>query len=133
MKTILRIFLASLFSLWVISNTINGFKINGGWQNYLLASAFFTFILIFIKPILKLLFLPINFFSLGLLSWLVNVAILYLLTVLVSQITISPWKFNGLSYQGITLPPYYFNQILTFIVVALVLSFLVNFINWLAK
>lgn len=133
MKTLIRIFLFSLFSLWLTPSLIGGLKISGGWQIYLLSAAVLGGIYLFVRPILKLLFFPINLVSLGLLSWLTNVAVLYLLTLVVPQITISAWQFPGFSYQGIIVPSCPLNQIATFIVVALTLSLIINFLVWLSR
>lgn len=133
MKRLARIFLFSLFALWLTPNLIGGFKIVDGAQTYVIGGATLGFIYLFIKPVLRLFFLPINLASLGLLSWLVNVAVLYLLTMIVPQVKISPWQFPGISYQGLVIPPYSFNQIATFILVSFVLSFIINFLAWLSR
>ncbi|MCL4382992.1 MAG: phage holin family protein [Patescibacteria group bacterium] len=133
MKTLLRLFLYSTFALWLTQVVSGGLKIAGGLETQIIAGAALAFIYLFVKPILKLFFLPINLLSLGLLSWLINVAILYVLTLMVPQITISAWQFSGLSYQGFSLPSYYFSQTTSFVASALILSFFINFLVWLSK
>lgn len=133
MKTILRLFLASLAGLWLTRYFISGFKIMGGFENLLIATLALTLIHLIAKPILKILFMPINLLSLGFLSWIINVAILYLLTKLVPYVIVSKWHFPGFEYQGILLPASDLNQIMVFILVSFLLSFVVNFFVWLAK
>lgn len=133
MKTLFRLFLGSFLGLWLTQKLVAGFKIPESWQTFLLASAALTFIYIFIKPILRLFFLPINLLSLGLLSWLINVAVLYLLTLFIPAISVSAWEFPGISYQGFVIPAYNLSQIATFVVTALTLSFIINFLVWLSK
>lgn len=133
MKRLVRIFLFSLFALWLTPNLIESFKIVGGIETYIVGGAILAFIHFFVKPILRLFFLPINLASLGLLSWVVNVAVLYLLTLIVPQIKISAWNFPGASFEGFIVPPYHFNQITTFILVSFVLSFTINFLSWLSR
>lgn len=133
MKKLLRTFLFSLFALWFVPQVMGGFQLEGDGQTYLAGAAVLAFIYIFIKPLLKLFFLPINFLSLGLLSWLVNVAVLYLLTMIVPQVRIAAWSFPGLAYQGFTVPAYHLNQTANFILVSFVLSFIVNFLSWISK
>lgn len=133
MKTLLRTSLFSLFALWLTTQLVGGFKIVGDWQTYILGATVLAFIYIFVKPILRLFFLPINFLSLGLLSWLVNVALLYLLTLMVPQVQISAWQFPGISYQGIVIPSYYLNSMTNFVLVSFVLSFIINFLSWLSR
>ena len=97
-----------------------------------MASAVLTLIYLIVKPILKILLLPINLLSLGFLGWIINVAILYLLTKLIPSVAISPWHFPGFEYKGILIPQYDFNQMMVFILVSFLLSFMVNFINWIS-
>ncbi len=133
MKTLLRVFLGSLLGLLITQKLVGGFKIPNHLQTVVFAAGALTFIYVFVRPILKLLFLPINLLSLGLLSWLINVAVLYLLTLLVPQISISAWQFPGVSYQGFIIPAYNLSQIGTFIVTALTLSLIINFLVWLSR
>ena len=132
MKSILRMFLASLAGLWVCQSFIPSFRISGGIENLLMASAVLTLIYLIVKPILKILLLPINLLSLGFLGWIINVAILYLLTRLIPSVTVSSWHFPGFAYQGILIPQYDLNQMMVFILVSFLLSFVVNFINWIS-
>lgn len=133
MKSILRLYLASLAGLYVCQYFISGFKINGGVENLLISSGALALIYLIAKPILKILMLPINLLSLGLLSWVINVAILYLLTRLVPYISVSAWYFPGFSYRGFLLPASELNEMMVFILVSLLLSFVINLSSWLAK
>lgn len=133
MKGLLRSYLINLFTLWFTSKVILGLKVNGGWQTYLFAAAVLTGIIIFIKPLLKLLFLPINFLTLGFLSWIINVTILYLLTLFVSQIKIVPFEFVGFSYQGFIIPKISFGIFESFLVTSFVISIISNFLTWLYR
>lgn len=133
MKGLLRSYLINLFALWLASQLILGFRINGDWQTYLFAAAVLTAIIIFVKPLLKLLFLPINFLTLGFLSWIINVIILYLLTLFVTQIEVSPFEFPGFSYNGFVAPKFYLGTFESFIATSFVLSLVGNFLNWLYR
>lgn len=110
-----------------------GLKVNGGWPTYLFAAAVLTGIIIFIKPLLKLLFLPINFLTLGFFSWIINVVVLYLLTLFVSQIKIIPFEFVRFSYQGFVIPKISFGIFESFLVTSFVISITSNFLTWLYR
>lgn len=131
MKGLLRNFLINLFTLWTTAHLVLGFKINGGIETYLFGSFILSLILIFIKPLLKILFLPINFLTLGLFSWVVNVAVLYLLTLFVPQIEVAPFQFPGFSHQGFTIPAFYLNSFESYLATSFVLSIISNFLTWL--
>lgn len=62
----------------------------------LLASLVLTFLQSIIKPILKILFLPINIITLGLFSLVINVFILWLATFLVPGLKIEPTILFGI-------------------------------------
>jgi putative membrane protein len=133
MKGLLRIFLFCLFALWLTPNFISAFKIIGDFKTLVISAIVLSLIYLFIRPILNIFFLPINLLSLGLLSWLTNVAVLYLLTFFVPQIKITNWQFSGISYEGFIVPAYHFNQLLTYIIVSLFLTIVINFLTWLCR
>ena len=133
MKGLLRSFLINLFTLWLTSQIALGLKLESGWQTYILGAIVLSLILIFIKPLLKLLFLPINFLTLGFFSWIVNVVVLFLLTIFVPQIKILPFQFLGFSYQGFTIPQIHFGLFESFIVISFIISIVSNFFTWLCR
>jgi putative membrane protein len=63
----------------------------------ILASLVLTILQKLIKPILKILFLPINIVTLGLFSLVINVFLLWLATFLVPGLNIQPMVINGLA------------------------------------
>jgi len=63
----------------------------------ILASIVLTLLQRVIKPILKILFLPINIVTLGLFSVVINVFILWLATFLVPGLEIQPMTIGGLA------------------------------------
>lgn len=132
MKSLLRNFLVCLTTLYLVTLFDKGFRVEGDLQIFLTTAAVFTLIALFLKPLLKILFFPINLLSLGLFSWLINVAVLYLLTFFVPQVKVLVWDFSGFSYQQFTLPAYHFTVIINFIFISFILSFCQNFLNWLS-
>ena len=131
MKKILRIFLYTLFSFYLTSLLIKGFVFTAGFKSLVYSAVVFTLINIFIKPLIKLLTLPLNFLSLGLFSWLVNIFLLYLLTIIFPEIKITPWVFNRFSAFGFVIPQIKFTIFYTLVLVSFLFSFSINFLNWL--
>ena len=68
--------LINLFALFLVSNIMHGIVIHG-WQTFVAASIVLSFINLFLKPILKVIFLPINILSLGFFTLIINAVILY--------------------------------------------------------
>jgi len=126
MKYILRCFLFNAFSLWLTGQIIPGIQINGGWQGTLTTSLVLTLLMLIIRPLLKILFIPINIMTFGLLAWAVNVIVVYLLTFLVPAVVIIPWIFPGFSYFGFIVPSFPVSYILSLIIVTVILTVFTN-------
>ena len=86
-----------------------------------------------LKPILSLLTLPLNLLTLGLFGWLLNALFVYLLTIVVPQISIANYVFPGFANNGFSLPSVSLSGFQTTILVAFTLSLICNFIFWLFK
>lgn len=129
MKYLLRVFLFHSFSLWFVSQILPALRINGGWQVLLFAGFVLSLLMLLIAPILKILFIPINLLTFGLLSWFINVIVLYLLTFFVSGVEVTAWTFPGWSFAGFVLPEIAFSSFVSFILVSLAVSMLVNLLH----
>lgn len=87
-RLILSLF-SNLIALWVAVYFIKGFEITPGFTNFFLVAGVFTFLNIFIRPILKLILSPVIVLTLGLAIFLINALMLYLLDKLLINITIA--------------------------------------------
>lgn len=76
MYNFIIVVLINLFALFLVSNIMHGIVIHG-WQTFIAASIVLSFINLFLKPILKVIFLPINILSLGFFTLIINAVILY--------------------------------------------------------
>ena len=65
------------------------------WTTLVGAGLVLAVLNIFVRPVLKLLFLPINIITLGVFSWIINVFILWLATRIVPGFQIEPTIFLG--------------------------------------
>jgi uncharacterized membrane protein YvlD (DUF360 family) len=129
MKYIARVFLFNVFALWFTSQIFPGFKIQGSWQSVIIAGIVLSILMIFIRPILKILFIPINILTFGVLSWFVNVIVLYLLTVLLTEVEILPWVFMRTDYYGFVIPEIHFSYFVTLILSAISITFFSNLLH----
>ncbi len=126
MKYLLRVFLFNTFSLWLVSQIIPAMVVAGEWPTLLFAGFILSILMLLVAPLLRILFIPINIITFGLRSWAVNVIVLYLLTVFVAEVTISPWTFPGASWAGFVIPSIDLSYTVSLIVVSLAVSFLAN-------
>lgn len=129
MKHIIRVFIYNVFGLWLTSQILPAITIRGNWQVILISGIILSLLMLFIKPLLKILFIPINILTFGLLSWFINVIVIYILTLLVPQVIISAWKFPGITYMGFAVPAYEFNFLLSLILVSLAITFITNLLH----
>lgn len=99
-------------SLWVLSYVLPTITVSD-WTALLLASIVMVVLNSFVKPILKLLFLPINIVTLGLFSIVINVVLLWLVTYLVPGFDISNTVLFGL----------HLNQFFSILLVSVLIGF----------
>ena len=106
MKYLIRVFLFNVFALWLASQLYPGIVVAGGWQAILSAGTVLSLLMILVQPVLKILFIPINILTFGLASWLINVIVLYLLTLFVPAVQVVAWVFPGIWWQGVVVPSF---------------------------
>lgn len=129
MKHLAREFLFNAFALWFTSQLIPGFIINNSWLSVLEGAFFLSILTLLVKPILKILFIPINLMTLGLLSWGVNVIVVYLLTVIDLNVKVIPWIFEGFTYGGFVVPATSISYFASLVITTLVLTIFTNLLQ----
>lgn len=133
MKYLVRVFLFNVFGLWLTSQLVPTLVLSSDWQTVLFAGAILSFLMLVVSPILKILFIPINLLTFGLLSWLINVMVIYLLTFLVPQVEIRSWTFPGLAWQGFIIPVVRLNYLAALIVSSLTVTFITNLLHYVSE
>ncbi len=133
MKNFFRNVLYNAFTIYLISQILPGVKVYGGIPTLIFGGLALTLLLAVLKPVLNILAIPFNLVTLGLFSFVVNIIIFYLLTVLVVGITISAFNFPGYEYVGFIIPKIYVNTLFSFLLVSFLQSAIVNFIDWLTR
>lgn len=120
----LKMYVGVTFSLWLTSQILPTLAITPGWQTMLMAGGVLTLLVIFVTPIVKILLLPINFMTLGMLSWLVHVAIIYLLTIIMPEVKIQPWTIPAATWGGFVTPSLHLSYPLALIFSSLFITFM---------
>lgn len=129
MRRLLRSLVSHVFALWLTSSIVPTLTITGNLWGMLSAGSALTVMMLLVKPLLTLIFLPINILTLGLLGWMVNVAVLYLWTSLVPNVRLEPWTFPGVAASGFVVPAIHLSYPWTLTVVALVLTTIVHVLS----
>ncbi|OGV89178.1 hypothetical protein A2Z41_02295 [Microgenomates group bacterium RBG_19FT_COMBO_39_10] len=131
MKKVIRSFVINLAAIIIISQSVEGFIVSGGYQGLLFTAAVLTGINLAIKPLIKLLLLPINLITLGAFRWVANVFSLYLVTLLVPYLEIIGFAFPGYAYQGFIIPEMYLAKIWVIAISSFFISLITTFLFWL--
>jgi putative membrane protein len=127
MKSLFRTILVNLTAIFLIASILKGLHYDQSLIVIIKAATVLALINVILKPFLKILFLPLNVITFGLFSWAINVVILYLVTLLVSEFSIS-----GFSLQ-LFKTNFVFSQTTAFIVISISLTLVLNLVNWLMR
>lgn len=133
MKSILRSIGIYLLALYFIPQIVPGFTIEGGFETLLVGSVVLALMFLILKPILNIISFPVNMLTLGLFSIIVNAFILYLLTILVPNITVQPFTYPHTHFSGFSTPEIPFDTFFSYVYSAFILSCINSGIRWLVK
>lgn len=114
MKLILRI-LINAVAIWLTSLILPGFGFGGTWWELLIVAIIFGLVNALIRPIVKLLTLPISILTLGLFSLVVN-ALMLLITV---------WISGSLSLEG-----NFLQNMITVFIAAIIITVISTILSW---
>jgi len=128
MRNIFKSFLFSLVALFGATQIIEGFSFGNDIAVLIFAAGVFGVVNSFLKPILKLIALPLNLITLGSFSFLINAALLYLTIQVVPDLLIEAFRFPGLEislpfqYPDLVIHPFDIPAIGTLLLASIVIS-----------
>ena len=131
MKTLLRYILINLTSLYATTQFVPGLVYSGGFKTLLIGALAFGAINIILVPLLKILLLPLNLFTLGFFAWITNVLALYALTTVVSGFRLVPYHFPGTSLNGFMIPAMDLTTFWVAVVASLSIGIITHVLQWL--
>lgn len=133
MKNLIRSVVFNSVSLYIVSQIFSGVRILGGLVELLIAGAVLSLLSFVLKPILGIIAFPFNIITFGAFSIVINAIILYALTLVVKQISISAFTWQGIHFAGFVVPKMEFNTIIAFLVIAALLSLIKIALVWLME
>jgi putative membrane protein len=133
MKSLLRSIIYNIAAFHLASLIIPGLNYTGGLKTLFIAVIVLSVMNISIKPIINLLLLPINVLTLGMFRWVVNVLVLFLLILVVSNIQISSFIFPGIEFHGFIIPDIHVSNFWTLLISSVTISLVYTFLIWLCK
>ncbi len=133
MKSLLRNILLNLLVLYVTDLLYPGFNILHDLKTLLTAAVIWLLLNKIVKPIIKLLLLPINLITLNLFAWVISLITLFLLQMIVGGISVSTYNFPGASFEGFVIPSMNIGIFLSYVITSVILNGLHSFILWLIR
>lgn len=103
MKKITRILIFSGVAIYLTSLWNKGFNVNYNPQIFIKTLLIIALFYYLIMPLTRLILLPINFLTLGIVSSIIYFLLFYIIITRFSLIQIKPWHFSGLHFKGLSI------------------------------
>lgn len=129
-KKLFRMIIFSGLSIIAISLLIKGFSVDFSLKPFLLTSVSLGVFYYLINPVMRAVLLPINFLTLGIVSFVVYIILFSLVVTKLGFIIIESWTFTGGSYLGFNIPTIQFTYLMTLIIVSILYSFFINMLEF---
>lgn len=131
MKALLRGIILNTAVIFFAAWVLPGLSYSKDFKVLISAAIALGLVNLIVRPIIKLITLPINLLTLGIFSWLINVLLLYLVTRLVPGFEVSAFYFEGWTYQGLIVPAMGVGLLSSYILSSFIISFLTSILGWL--
>ena len=123
MRHYLKSLILTVASLYIAYKLVPTIILGYDPKNLLLIISSFWLISHLIQPIFSLILLPINLLTMGFVSLILNIALVFALLNFLPGLVISAYFFPGANIQGIIFPSINFNTLTTMILVATIITF----------
>ena len=130
MKRFLKTLIINCFILWLLDRLYPALVLRDS-QTLILATVALTLANILIRPLIKLITLPLNFLTLGFFSWAANIATFYITVRIVEGFSLNPTNFTGFQFNSINLQPAELPRTATLVIATFAFSFLNRLLIWL--
>lgn len=132
MKNILKVLVYVYISLFVVQQIIGGFVFGGNSNiTFLLIIVTLTILNVFIPPILSILSLPYSGPGGMFLTLVLNLIVVYMLTVLLPSFTVTRSVVAELNILGFVLPSKNLTKFWSLVFSALLFTIIFSFMKWL--
>lgn len=133
MKRLIRSVLFNTTAIFFTAVVVTGLSYSNSIKVLLLSAGSLTLANFLVKPLIKIVTLPINLITLGLFSWLIDVFILYLVTVFIPNFSISEFSFNGTSFSGFIIPAVYLSKFWATVAASFFIALIVNTLDFICE
>jgi len=130
-KKILKVYLFSLASLYIVNQIASGMVFSQGVKTLLLTALGLAISSFIAKPIINILLLPLNLITFGLFRWISGAVALYLVSLVVPGFKIIAFNFSGFSNAILPIPAFSLVGFLAIIAFSFAISIISSFLHWL--
>lgn len=116
-------------SLYLTSLIIKGFIIKTDLNSLIIAAFILAIVYYLLTPLIKLILLPLNILTLGLISIIVYILLFNFVINKFNLVVIHSWVFPGYNFAGISVPQIEFNYWLTLITSSVLYSTIINLLE----
>jgi uncharacterized membrane protein YvlD (DUF360 family) len=116
-------------SLYITSLIVKGFIIKTDIKSLITAALILAIVYYLLTPLIKLILLPLNILTLGLISIIVYVLLFNYVINKFNLVTIHSWVFPGLNIGNFSIPQIEFNYWLTLITSSVLYSTIINLLE----
>ena len=131
MKSLIRMLILNVAVIFFAAFLLPGLSYSNNFQILILAAVALGLVNLVVRPIVRLVTLPINLLTLGIFSWVINVFLLYLVTRLIPGFEVSAFHFEGFSYGGLMLSAMEVGLLSSYILFSFIISLLTSALGWL--
>ena len=131
MKSLIRTLILNVAVIFFAAFVLPGLSYSNNFQILILAAVALGLVNLVVRPIVRLVTLPINLLTLGIFSWVINVFLLYLVTRLIPGFEVSAFHFEGFSYGGLMLSAMEVGLLSSYILSSFIISLLTSALGWL--
>lgn len=132
-KRILYDFFINSLIFYAVVKAISGITTSGRVLHWLMAFAVFALANLLVKQTIKFLTLPSNFFTIFIVSSILNFAAIYGMSLIIPGIQIGETLIDPVSIGIISVNPYRLTSFLTMVLASLYAALLSSVLNWLRK
>ncbi len=134
MKRILRSFLIEIGAFYLVSQIASGIVFHNGLESMVIAGVALTIATFLVRPIINILLLPINLLTFGVFKWISQAVTLFLVDLILPQMSIVSFDFAGFGSKWVDVPPVHLGTlVLAYIAFSLLLSIISGIIYWIVK
>ncbi len=131
MRSFIRNISVNFFSIFLVSRITSAISYSENLVILFWAALSLTLLNLIVKPVLNLLLTPINLITLGAFRWVVNVLVLFIVPILISEFKITGFTFEGLSFAGFVIPQISLSFFWALVLVSFLIEIVAAGVSWI--